>query len=935
MIKSPNDNRIYDYLILDNKLKVILIQDITTINSYACLNINIGSLYDNYVPYKKELIKVEGIAHFLEHMLFLGSKKYPEEDIYMDTVSKYSGSSNAYTTLNNTCYYFNTSNDGFKETLDIFAQFFIHPLFNLKSVMREMQAVNSEHQKNINNDELREHQILKACMKKNNPVHGFSTGNLQTLNIPNILDKLKSFYNTYYSSDIMYLVLLSNINIHELKQYAISMFGHIINKNNTSLIKPNQKVFNTSFYKKIILCKPINNISVLKLIWQIPIKKIIKYINYRPDNFIYFLLGHEDKGSICNLLKSKNLILNINIYDSCEIYDMSLIEMRLELTNKGLNNINHIMQIIEEYFKMLINNITNKSDTIIQIYDELYQMSQYNFNYAIKSNNENHILGICEKLTKYEQFGTSINQVLYCSKLKKNINIEKFCAMLLVILNYINIEKAIMLIRTNDPSNELGIDEPLYNNKYTIVNKMSYYGDIAKDININKDIAKLYLPSKNKYISNKLVIYTNINTYDKPILIKNIKHMELWYQFCNTFNRPDLVFLMEFDISNIKTKIKEYLVFCLYISCLLEILNIELCNMAIAQYDCNIYITNIGFNISINGPYIKIKNISELFINSLLNLKINKDIFEKMKLSYIEKLQNIKYENPHTNLIHILYDNILRNHFNNSDKINTLNNITHEDLNDIKKYMFSKYTIRSFIIGNVMLDDAHVIANTVKRFTKKYKPVNNISFHNNIINMAGHNINKQIENPNETNSAIGLYFKIDYVKSNKKNLDWCKLLCMSNILHIILDTKFMDQLRTSEQLGYIVYSRSFNIGYLFNPLLVYSFVVQSDVKNSQYIFDRIELFIKNGINILENENITSFNKIKKYLIDAIQKPSENLYELYILNKNKIFYENKIWNLEDIFANTYKEITLEDVIGFYKKYILDTNTRILWTVCLDK
>jgi insulysin len=340
MIKSPNDNRIYDYLILDNKLKVILIQDITTINSYACLNINIGSLYDNFVPYKKELIKVEGIAHFLEHMLFLGSKKYPEEDIYMDTVSKYSGSSNAYTTLNNTCYYFNTSNDGFKETLDIFAQFFIHPLFNLKSVMREMQAVNSEHQKNINNDELREHQILKACMKKNNPVHGFSTGNLQTLNIPNILDKLKSFYNTYYSSDIMYLVLLSNINIHELKQYATSMFGHIINKNNTGLIKSNQKVFNTSFYKKIILCKPINNISVLKLIWQIPIKKIIKHINYRPDNFIYFLLGHEDKGSICNLLKSKNLILNINIYDSCEIYDMSLIEMRLELTNKGLNNIN-------------------------------------------------------------------------------------------------------------------------------------------------------------------------------------------------------------------------------------------------------------------------------------------------------------------------------------------------------------------------------------------------------------------------------------------------------------------------------------------------------------------------------------------------------------------------------------------------------------------
>ena len=132
--------------------------------------------------------------------------------------------------MNNTCYYFNTTHDGFIKTLDIFSHFFINPLFDSSSVMREMNAVNSEHQKNINNDYHRETQILKECMKYNNPAKIFSTGNLQTLNIPNIIDKLKAFYDTYYSSNFMYLILLSNKPIKELKNLAVSMFSTIVNK---------------------------------------------------------------------------------------------------------------------------------------------------------------------------------------------------------------------------------------------------------------------------------------------------------------------------------------------------------------------------------------------------------------------------------------------------------------------------------------------------------------------------------------------------------------------------------------------------------------------------------------------------------------------------------------------------------------------------------
>ncbi len=38
-----------------------------------------------------------GLAHFLEHMLFLGTEKYPDQAEYKEYLGKNSGSSNAYT----------------------------------------------------------------------------------------------------------------------------------------------------------------------------------------------------------------------------------------------------------------------------------------------------------------------------------------------------------------------------------------------------------------------------------------------------------------------------------------------------------------------------------------------------------------------------------------------------------------------------------------------------------------------------------------------------------------------------------------------------------------------------------------------------------------------------------------------------------------------
>ena len=118
--KSPNDTNQYRYMELPNKLKVVLIYDQDSEKSAASLSVSRGSFH--------EPDEFPGLAHFLEHMLFIGTETYPEVDSFQKFVSSNGGSTNAYTANDHTNYFFDISSVEIKEGLSRFAHFFIDPL---------------------------------------------------------------------------------------------------------------------------------------------------------------------------------------------------------------------------------------------------------------------------------------------------------------------------------------------------------------------------------------------------------------------------------------------------------------------------------------------------------------------------------------------------------------------------------------------------------------------------------------------------------------------------------------------------------------------------------------------------------------------------------------------------------------------------------------
>jgi len=119
VIKGDADYRSYRPLLLENGITVLLANDPQSKHFAASVSVHAGASSDPR--------GLPGLAHFCEHMCFLGSKAYPEENEYKQYLAQHGGKSNASTSMSHTTYQFDVLSEHGEKALDIFSNFFISP----------------------------------------------------------------------------------------------------------------------------------------------------------------------------------------------------------------------------------------------------------------------------------------------------------------------------------------------------------------------------------------------------------------------------------------------------------------------------------------------------------------------------------------------------------------------------------------------------------------------------------------------------------------------------------------------------------------------------------------------------------------------------------------------------------------------------------------
>ena len=905
--KSKSDK--FDCLIkiLPNGIKALLVSDPEAESSSAALGVNIGSLSDN----PDEM----GLAHFCEHLLFMGTEKYPSENEYEDYLSKNGGNSNAFTKSDKTVYYFNVNNEAFEGALDRFAQFFICSLFSEGSVEREVNAIDSEFSKNKNIDAWRLNQLFKSQLNPQSPFNQFSTGSKQTLSLPDIRQRLLKMYNKFYSSEIMTLCIISNLKLDDQINLVEKLFKDVPKRENFQKpcydkVKPYDESQFSYFYKIV----PIKEEDVIIFRWVFP---FCSNYNAKPLSFFTSLFGHEGPNTITAYLKRENLItaLGTSSQDYANVF--STFDIEIILTKKGFDNYKNVIYAVLKYI-----NVIKSKQICERYYNEEKNMKQIKFDYRNKINVSDFTKQYCEHLLLYKPEDVFTGKILF-----KEYNEE----LLKKYLDMFNLDNLTISLVSKTLEKECTLTEKWYGTKY-LKEKLNIKTEDIDAYKFDENLYKFDYPPENKFVPKNLELFQfedkdNIPKY--PELIYDKDNCKAYFLQDNEFKLPrgSIKFRINFvknlcNNSDVKNQVISHL--------LKKIIKLELNEILYMAEESDVkFKLKIFYDkleILIYGFNDSLKAGLQEFITIIQNLELtpekHKELLEIQKQEYLKKVKNFYLKRSYKVNIEYMKTLISTGIINYEDLIDFLSNeeINLDDLINFKKNMFIDTKSLWLIQGNLKKQTALEIINSTneifkininKPTTKSFYTKRTVEFNPNI------NYTFRFLNPNklEQDSSLISVYQLGQLSGEDKQY--------FNLLFSFLSDKFYDTLRTKETLGYIVAMSKYN-SYEIQHL---TGIIQSSVKDPEYCSSRVRNFFKEKDIEIKNMTDEDFNsRIKSLLIQEIRKDI-NLKEQFQRNWNQIIYNSYKFNIKEENAEYLKKCTKQGFINFYETNVKNNMKRL--------
>ena len=512
VVKSPVDNRDYRYVVMENGLKALLISNPDTDKSAAAVDVNVGSYQD---PDNRL-----GLAHFLEHMLFMGNEKYPEVDGYFEFIRANGGSANAYTEDVRTNYYFDINNEQLRPALDQLAQFFVAPTLDPAYVDRERNAVDSEYRLHAKEDGWRLFMAQSATSNPEHPKSRFTIGDLDTLNNDDgksLWQDLKTFHDTYYVASNMVVVVYGRESTDQLEAWLKESFADVPDgggvKPDTHIDVPPYAADQLGVRINLV---PLKETRALSL--SFPMESLHPYYHKKPMGFLARIVGYEGEGSLHSLLKEQGLIDSLAAYPNDVPGEYGGFNVRMELTPQGLKQVDEITAVVFDYLALI-----RKEGIQKWLYDETRQIAELGFRYQEARNPQQTATTLASRM-HYLPASDLLNSTYLYDEFDPKL-IERLMA-----------EMTPDNVRQTVIAQGLSTDqvEPYFDTHYSI---RPLSDELLKRLNKTQTHKGLTIPAPNQFIATDLALRTS-DKADKPTQIVSEKGLEIWSMTDSSFQVP-------------------------------------------------------------------------------------------------------------------------------------------------------------------------------------------------------------------------------------------------------------------------------------------------------------------------------------------------------------------------------------------------------------
>uniref|UniRef100_H3BWC0 Nardilysin convertase n=1 Tax=Tetraodon nigroviridis TaxID=99883 RepID=H3BWC0_TETNG len=788
--------------------------------SAAALCVGVGSFSDPDDP---------GLAHFLEHMVFMGSEKYPSENGFDAFLKKHGGSDNASTDCERTVFQFDVQRKSFKEALDRWAQFFICPLMIRDAIDREVEAVDSEYQLAKPSDSHRKEMLFGSLAKAGHPMGKFCWGNAQTLKQEpkkkkiNVYKRLRAFWKKYYSAQYMTLAVQSKEKLDTLEEWVREIFSEVPNND---LPKPDFSgmldPFDTPAFNKLYRVVPVRKVHALNITWALPPQE--KHYRVKPLHYISWLIGHEGTGSILSLLRKKCWALALFGGNSETGFDQnttySIFSISITLTDEGFQNFYQVTHLVFQYLKML-----QRLGPQQRIYEEIQKIEANEFRYQEQSTPIEYVEDVCENMQLFpkEDFLTG-DQLLF------EFNPEVISAA----LSLLTPEKANLMLLSPEHEGRCPLRERWFGTQYSVEEiQQDWMERWTGNLELNSE---LHLPAENRFIASDFALKpSDCPDTEFPVRIAHSDRGCLWYKKDNKFKIPKAYIRFHIISPVIQQSARNVVLFDLLVNILGHNLAEPAYEAEVAQLEYKLVAGEHGLVIKVKGFNHKLHLLFHLIIDSLADFSATPDVFsmfaEQLKKTYFNIL--IKPEKLGKDVRLLILEH---SRWSMVEKYQALTaGLTLEDLLAFSRSFRAELLAEGLVQGNVSSSESKQFLQYVTdklQFSKLPAEVP-VMFRVVQLPQKQHICKVKSLNKGDANSEVTVYYQ-----SGAKALREHTLM---ELLVMHMEEPCFDFLRTKETLGYHVYPTCRNT----SGVLGFSVTVETQATkfNTELVELKIEEFL--------------------------------------------------------------------------------------------
>ena len=833
--RHPLDKSEVRKLTLDNGVKAYLLSNPDFNVSAASMVVEVGSLEN---PGNRE-----GLAHFLEHMLFLGTKKYPDVDEYSTYLKTFGGYSNAYTAGDHTNYQLQVLPDGFEGALDRFAQFFISPLFTAEYTAREVNAVNSEHQKNIMNDNWRQYRVTSQFVKKGHPARKFSTGSLETLG-DITREELITFYNNQYSANRMGLALLSTHSLDEMEAWTRQYFSDVKN-HNLERTKHDPIVFEKKEAFRLVQIDPVKDLRDLEISFAIPSTRHM--YESKPGRQLGFILGHEGKGSLLSYLKDKGWAQTLSGGARPETKEYGMATIRIGLTPKGQKDYKEIVLATLDYIELM-----KESGHQSHVYNELKTMAELEEIYGSKGEGMWRATQLANEAMMYPL--EDAGRINFIFKDNSKDTFES-------LLTHLTPDN--MLVVLTAKGVETDKKEHHYQAPYSYTENTEFYQALTSP----SPRADFTIAEVNPFIPESASVPNReIKEGVLPVSLINSGGANLYFGVDHEFLRPKGVISFKILFSEDVMTLKHRVYLKLYSACVNESLN-EL------GYPAKQAGLNYSFREGYEGIFLNVSGYSEsamtlyeMILDHMVDFSITEDQFNGVKDKIIRDYQNFSLSDAHQQTREKGADIFNHVKYSWEESLPVAQEATLSDIHNYGNTLYEKTFVEGLVYGDFKESDAR---RALRIFNEKSNTTDIKRTDAFDLKFLDQSKSEEIQYIGKLSVNNSCFYR-EYVLGD----DTPEMRATSMVISQALQQPFYTEMRTNQQLGYIVWS------YIRNRDDTYylSFVIQSGAFTADDVNQRADDFIASTPELLAAMDKETFQQLKESAIEQLEKKPMSISE---------------------------------------------------------